>query len=385
MGSGGGGQATVGLQQQGLVARREGGRLRLLQHRPERLVPGPRWGRPILHHAPQRFAPRDTGGQLPGRPPTPGETQVGQGRRTCGWIVEKCGGQVELGRLSRCGLLDRRDPPDPPLPVHVVVGLHPVAAVQAPVGGECETDGAEVRRAGDQWFGQRLPGTPPGLQFEAIDAVVTPTGDQQLPGERGGKLRRFTGDNPRRGFPRARRHRDRAGDFAIPRGERVQPLAAVAEAVAKVGTGPDRKESARGAAVGIVVDSEEPAQRINGAGVWIPEAGRDLLQATAIEPTAVEVAPFASPGEGGPVGPLEGVLGPQVLAEAKVQPVERVEREARQSVVRVIARGDQGQQFPPTVGVTVAIVIVQQPDGPPGRHQHRQLPAIGGGFELDLV
>ena len=133
-------------------------------------------------------------------------------------------GIARFGGDSSRGRILRPHAPHPSLPVQVVVLQHPVAHEQRSVRREGDPDGSEILAAGDQRLRDRLEARPLLLEPEAVDAVVPPARHQQVAEVllREGVV--LVGQDAAGGLARAGDHRQRAGDFAVPTGEGVQPL-----------------------------------------------------------------------------------------------------------------------------------------------------------------
>lgn len=189
--------------------------------------------------------------------------------------------------------------------------------------------------------------------------MIAPASNEERAEIVGGEAIRFIRDDPRRSFPRPRDHWQRAGNLAVPRGEGMRPAAAVAEAVAVIAPFDDVQQPAGGAAVGIVVDGEEPPEGIDAARMRIPEAGCPPLQLRPIGPTAIDVSPFATAGKRHAIAADDFVIGTQNSAQAEVHPAERIERESRETVVRVVACRFKMDDPRPFVGLQVAVGIAE--------------------------
>ena len=179
---------------------------------------------------------------------------------------------------------------------------------------------------------------PVRLEAVLLDAVVAPRGDQQRAAVIRGQVVRLVRDDAARCLAGAGDHAQRAGQLAVPGGERVQALAAVAKPIAVIAAVDDVQEPARRARIGVVVHREQPAERVERHVERVPEPGGDPLELRAVGPASVDVASFAAAGKRRPVAADQPIIGTEVLAQAEVDVVREIEREARQAVVRIVAR-----------------------------------------------
>ena len=116
------------------------------------------------------------------------------------------------------------------------------------------------------------------LEAVLLDAMVAPRGDQQRAAVIFGQVIRLVRDDAARCLAGAGDHPQRAGQLAVPGGERVQSLAAVAEAVTVVAAVDDVQQAAGRARVGIVVDGEQPPEHVERHVERVPEPGGDPLE-----------------------------------------------------------------------------------------------------------
>src|SRR6516162_2477586 len=101
--------------------------------------------------------------------------------------------------------------------------------------------------------------------------------------------------------------------------KRMRALASIAEAVAIVASLDDMQQAARRPRIGIVVDREEPAIRIEATLKRVPKTGGEPLDVAPVRLAAEHVAPFAAAGEAAAVAADQLVWEAEVFSHAKTK------------------------------------------------------------------
>ena len=92
----------------------------------------------------------------------------------------------------------------------------------------------------------------------------------------------------------------------------------------------------------------------------VPVAGRPEFQPAPIGTKAVDVASLSSSGQLRSIASNQRVVAAQVLPEPDVNIVQGIEREPRETVVRVVACRVELEQDMATIGLAIAVDVFQQ-------------------------
>src|SRR5690606_29385296 len=129
-------------------------------------------------------------------------------------------------------------------------------------------------------------------------------------------------------------------------------------------------EATRRPRVRVVVDGPKPPERIELEMERGPESRRESLEPRAVDAHAEHVAPFGSAFERAAVERDEAPVDAEVLTDPEVDVPKLVECEAREPVVRIVARRLEPRDDRALIRETITVGIDEAMERPARREPH---------------